>query len=567
MDNKKANICSNIFQSIPELVLSFLMALAMIVGYAFSHADPQSAYAPAWPPAAISLVALIVLWVVLFAIVRLIYKWFDKQREGAAKRLDRSAFFYKRCFLISLLVIALLWLPYLVIYFPGALPWDGVRSMNQFITDAPLENHHPVVMNALYAGLMTLGRELRSDNLGLFLIVAFQYLACALIYVLCVKRLSRMDVPRWVPVASLVFFAIYPAWGIFAQAAFKDTLFNGIFCLFIITLAGLLTCKEADTPTPSKGAWAAFLGASLAVCFTRNNGIYIVVPTLIALVLYFAAKKFRQSPERRREGVYAGVTAGTVILVWALVFQVVWPALGIQTKEDKEMMSVPFQQTARCLLEHPDDVTPEEKEAIANILPYDELPSLYNPDLSDPVKESMLDPDGNMTAEERSAYMRSWLSMGLRHPATYIRAMVANTYAYFYPFVIVGEDIDRPVFPLYQQGEPINQDFDVHYIMPESMREKATSLLVGQLYVPVLNVLYSPAPYVWIFLALAVYAMRTRNGRALLVALPIAVLLLTILAGPLNGHLRYVLPMAASLPVLMGCILERTSCGEGNADA
>ena len=53
--------------------------------------------------------------------------------------------------------------------------------MNQFITAAPLENHHPVMMNALYAALMTLGRSVRSDNFGLFMIVAFQYVVCVVV--------------------------------------------------------------------------------------------------------------------------------------------------------------------------------------------------------------------------------------------------------------------------------------------------------------------------------------------------------------------------------------------------
>ena len=69
----------------------------------------------------------------------------------------------------------------LAAFFPGSLPWDAVRSMNQFITAAPLENHHPVMMNALYAALMTLGRSVRSDNFGLFMIVAFQYVVCVVV--------------------------------------------------------------------------------------------------------------------------------------------------------------------------------------------------------------------------------------------------------------------------------------------------------------------------------------------------------------------------------------------------
>ncbi len=52
------------------------------------------------------------------------------------------------------------------------------------------------------------------------------------------------------------------------------------------------------------------------------------------------------------------------------------------------------------------------------------------------------------------------------------------------------------------------------------------------------------------------YAVRTRNARALLLAIPFLGLLITVAVGPLNGHLRYVLPLAAALPIYASCILD-----------
>ncbi|MDE8702835.1 DUF6020 family protein [Adlercreutzia equolifaciens] len=587
------------------LICAFFMALANLAGFVCSRATAEDSYALHWPAAPVAIGAIVAMTLVAYLLLSLLFRWFD--RHTGWRTFYPSGFFARHPFLISAVIIALAWLPYLIVYFPGTLTWDGARSMNQFITDAPLENHHPVLMNALYAGLMTLGRTLYSDNLGLLLVVGFQYAACVAAFSLSVRQLVRMEAPRGLTIASLVFYAVYPGWGIFAQTAIKDTLFFAVFCCFSLVLLRLLR-----SPQPTRGMWVGLLLASLALCFTRNNGIYIVLPTLAAVALYFWAKKRRETREHARAAAATGrseaipstrqpaharhatstqpmiqarsqhatqppsdgasspdsarnttrrpaLTAlgvlAACLVTYALVFQVAWPALGINTKEDKEMLSVPFQQTARTLLEHPDDVTDQERAAIAAILPYDQLADTYLPDLADPIKEALISEDGSLSGANRSNYFAAWLSMGLRHPATYLRATLANTYAYFYPWTIVGPDIDRPLFYVWMQGEPINKTFAVHNVMPDSVRRPVTHFLDQQLETPGIAVLYSPALYVWLFLILLAYAAHRRNRQAWVLAAPAIMLLITVLAGPLNGQLRYVLPIAAMLPLFAACVL------------
>lgn len=534
----------------PALVCALFIALANVAGYVCSRAVPDDGYALHWPSAPALVAVVAVLWAVGYLLLRTLFRWLDRGSRRGWRTVAENGFFGRHCLLVSAAVIALCWLPYLIIYFPGTLTWDGARSMNQFITDAPLENHHPVLMNLLYAGLMTLGRTLYSDNLGLLLIVLLQYAACVAAFSLSVRQLVSMKAPRWLVIASLAFFALYPGWGLFAQTAIKDTLFFAVFCLFALSLLRLMASAR---PTPSAWAWAA--AAGLALCFTRNNGVYIVLPSLLALAALFGlGRAFPRRAGRRRARTALGVAVACAA-AYLLAMNMAWPALGVNTKENKEMLSVPFQQTARVLLEHPGDVTDAERDAIAAVLPYDELADLYLPDLADPVKESLKDESGNLEGEARDAYFRAWLSMGLRHPATYLRATLANTYAYFYPWAIVGPDVDRPLWYVWMQGEPINKTFKVHNLTPDELRRPVTKFFDAQLSIPVLSAIYSPALYVWAFLILVAYAAHRGNRRALVLAVPLAMLLLTVLAGPLNGQLRYALPIACALPLLAGCLL------------
>lgn len=538
----------------PALVCALFIALANVAGYVCSRAVPDDGYALHWPSAPALVIVVATLWAVGYLLLRALFRWLDRGSRRGWRTVAENGFFCRHCLLVSAAVIALCWLPYLIIYFPGTLTWDGARSMNQFITDAPLENHHPVLMNLLYAGLMTLGRTLYSDNLGLLLIVLLQYAACVAAFSFSVRQLVSMKAPRWLVIASLAFFALYPGWGLFAQTAIKDTLFFAVFCLFVLSLLRLMASARL---APSAWAWAA--ATALALCFTRNNGVYIALPSLLALAaLYGLGRTFPRRAGRHRARTALGIAVACAA-AYLLAMNVAWPALGVCTKENKEMLSVPFQQTARVLLEHSDDVTDAERDAIAAVLPYDELADLYLPDLADPVKESLKDESGNLEGEARDAYFRAWLSMGLRHPATYLRATLANTYAYFYPWAIVGPDVDRPLWYVWMQGEPINKTFKVHNLMPDEVRRPVTKFFDAQLDIPVLSAIYSPALYVWAFLILVAYATHRGNRRALVLAVPMAMLLITVLAGPLNGQLRYTLPIACALPLLAGCLLAPAS--------
>lgn len=600
-------------REIPTVVCAAVLSCAFVFGYYFSNASAADGWAVGLPGKFVLALLLLLSFLLAFGGLYLAFRAADRAlargkdagalgcctadralARGKAKDAPaRSGIFgkalrmvQKRPFAAFFVMIAVCWLPYLVVYFPGTLPWDGARSMNQFITDAPLQNHHPVLMNALYAGLMSLGRVLYSDNLGLLLIVCFQYLVSAAAFAAAVKQLFEMGAPRWCWLGSLAFFALFPIWGMNAPVAYKDTLFYGVFCWFVLCVLRFVLCLRdgvgggvADDAANAAGDVGHVPGgvrklalmvllASLAVCFTRNNGIYVVAPVLAVLLVVCIVARRRKGLPARLPALVAGVL-GCVVLAYLLAFKAIYPAMGIAAQENKEMLSVPFQQTARCLLEHPDDVTPEERAAIDAVLPYDSLASAYIPDLSDPVKESVRFEDGNVPPDALRSYLKAWLSMGMRHPVTYLKAFVANTYAYFYPFVIVGPELSRPVFTTENVGLPINKDFDVHCLAPDGIRTQVAVFFDTQMHMPVLELVFSPASYVLLLVILSAYMFRTRNWWGLLVALPAWLLLLTVLAGPLNGHLRYILPIAAALPLYLGMIVAparlRPACASEGA--
>ena len=196
----------------------------------------------------------------------------------------------------------------------------------------------------------------------------------------------------------------------------KDGLYTAVITLYFAVYIDI--CHSFSK---RKAVYLFLLGIS--VCLTRNNGIHLVLPSLI-LLFFFLVKGARK---------YAFIVAVCVFACYLGVEKGAAPALGVAPGSRCEMLSVPFQQTARYLREYPDDVTASEKKAINRILDYDVLAEKYNPELSDPVKITFRfrdnDDDPKLDGYMKD-YFKAWFAMFRRHPGVYIQATLNNIYSY-----------------------------------------------------------------------------------------------------------------------------------------
>ena len=83
-------------------------------------------------------------------------------------------------FLVAFLLILAGWLPYILIFWPGSVPYDGFRQLNMFAGNQRFTNKHPWELSLIMGALMTIGNVI-SDNWGIFMVVG----VLALIYAVC----------------------------------------------------------------------------------------------------------------------------------------------------------------------------------------------------------------------------------------------------------------------------------------------------------------------------------------------------------------------------------------------
>ena len=293
-----------------------------------------------------------------------------------------------------------------------------------------------------------------------------------------------------------MFFSVVPAFGGYAQAVIKDNIFTALLALFFIIYIDI--CIQHGKNIEIKKMVILFL-VGMMVCLSRNNGVYIVIPSMVCLTLYVQKERSRY----------------VILLICLMVcYQglegYVAPQLGVEKGSVKEVLSIPFQQTARYIKEYPEEVTLKEKKAINDILSYDGIKENYNPEISD---------------------------------------FVNNTFSYYYPFYnekVLGD------YQFYIKGAPVATGyFDIHYITPVKIRTVLAEYAQIWKKVPGFSQLVDPGFYTWILLLLAGYLIYRKRTRDILLLIGPAINILICIASPVNGLLRYALPLMACTPLLI----------------
>ncbi|MBQ1490952.1 MAG: hypothetical protein IIZ39_03240, partial [Blautia sp.] len=396
----------------------------------------------------------------------------------------------------------------------------------------PYTTLHPWVCTHAFGLLMSLGRRL-GDNVGVFCITATFAVIEAFCYGKACQYMKRWPLGRMAD-KIWIFFAFYPAFMVYAQSVVKDGPYIAFFTLFFTLLAdtALSSGKKAGARR-----YASLFFLALLICLFRRNGAFIALPALLFFALW--------EKGRRRLIPIMGA-----FLVFALFWGTgrVGDSLGIERASARAILTIPFQQTARIARDFPEDISKEEREAIEGVLPYKKLASRYQEDLSDPIKNLYKEEAG---AKEITAFLQTWAHLCLRHPLSSLEAFLAGSFGYLYPFYHF-ETLDALDLAMSRHPSVDLGAFDISYFFGERIRFLFDGYVRLWEKVPVLSLSFHPAFYTWLLLFLAGYLLSRRRAKGILFLLPAAISVAVCLSSPVNGYLRYALPLAASSPALCG---------------
>lgn len=497
---------------------------------------------------AVSLVAGILLGCILcFMSYRLSAR--ERKQECGQVFLGQGKVFW-----IALALIVLCWVPCYLAYYPAICAYDTNVQTGQ-IVDGAYNDHHPIAHTLLVAGAMEAGERLFGDvNTGIALYAALQmlFLAGALAY--GISLLNRFRVRRVFRVLLLLYAMLFPFHWYMSISVIKDTVFSAFFLLQVLSFYGIL--REGGNSRKITGLDISFFIGTLGMILFRNNGKYAMMVLLFFLFLaLWKGKQCRRLWGRMFLNAMVAFLAGNLLLT--ALFRVTNAEQG----DRREMLSMPIQQMARCMLYHggigvlpEDDATMEEQDkALINDFLLDESYREYRPDISDPVKRHTNTYVPRYRTEE---FVTTYLNLLAEYPGDYINAVLAVNAGYLFPgdttHAVINENgVDKGLG--YVQTRWVDAELNPRGIYKDSkwelLHEKLEDWADRNAYldIPVLKYMFVPGSYLWLYLLLACILILQKRYRMLLPLSPVLGYYITLFLGP-TVQLRYLYPLMIVLP-------------------
>ena len=444
--------------------------------------------------------------------------------------------------------LALMWVPFLLIKFPGALCWDTWDMLNRYFHGVP-NNHHSIAFTLAAGSLVSAFEGMGHPGWGLWLFVCLIFALMVFVFGYAWNTLVDLGVPA-VARAVLVCLWVFDPYVIgYIGVLMKDVPYS---VLFLLLTCVLVRWKLGQHAFPiSAGQIALLVACCLGICLCRKNGAYILF--VLALVVLVIELKCRLP---KRLSLVLGLAFVLFLATEALLMQVSH-ASPTDPNRSGEAFSLPFQQTARYVRDHGDELEDWERSAIDNILHVDTLAQRYDPRIADPVKDL-----ATVNGDTLMPYLRAWFHGLVRHPGSYFSATMEQFYYLFVPsaeqddvVLYLDDDVGYELNTRIAMSEltDVNKGQFVGPAFLVAAKEWAVNTFEAMHNNPFIAVLCNVSFNFYVFMLLFVLTLLNGKPRDAVAYLPALFTVAFVFLGPvLHGHPRYMFPVIYAVPLLLG---------------
>ena len=445
-----------------------------------------------------------------------------------------AGFFGKHIYRNVIILLMILWLPIMILNYPGNHNADFIGQLMQTTGDMPWSEHHPIILTAFIGMFFGAFKAVFGNyDLALFTWILLQSLGLAAALSLTLSYLKKKGAGQELLLTVLAVYVLTPIYSNIATTAIKDVPFAAA-CIWYCILT-VRYYEDVSAFMKDRSLLIKIIIASALICICRNNGSIIVFVNGIVMCVY-GLNKARSDDKKDIKnlvrktlfflilpiGLYTAMSSGIKAYVHA------------ESDGLKEMLSIPMQQTALTLTRFEDELTAEEISSINALFGnYKDMIESYDPFISDPVKQYY---DTGASPAVVSGYLKTWFKMFFKHPGTYIESFFMSTYGWFDP----------------ETDTSVRYELDSEYFTKTGLFEGADELLI-YFYryidrISFFGMLQSPGLWTWVMLLL----IRRRKDNLHLYPMQL-ITLLVCMAGPcFMKHARYAFPIMFTIPFLMG---------------
>ena len=528
----------------PFKILAFIFSILMVLGYSYDNIGSAYLVFGNITFIIISIIKLFIFYRIFDISINITYDYLCNYKiKDKIKNNKIIELFNKHPFLFSFLVIIICYIPYMIAYYPAVLGYDPANQIKEVMglhtrymdsvvlldPSVTITNFNPVLHTLLLGGCFKLGYTIGSVNLGLFIYVLIQVLFVASTFAYTIYYMKKRGVSNKLIFIVLAIYALVPAFPFYAINTNKDMIFSCLVLLYCIKLYDLIRYEQSTNN---------YISLFIIILFTmlaRNNGIITIMLSLPFVLIWLKNKR--------------KMVIICLIGLLACYFgynKVLLPAFKISNTSVREVLSIPFQQTARLAKYHEEAFSDEDKKIIDKILTFDTLKERYREDLSDPVKNKF---NIYTTNDDLIDYFGVWFKGLVNYPVVYLDATINNVYGYFYPET-------SKWYIYYKYNTKLEEaGFDYHYVSSlKDMRNVLSSYGNTFPKIPVIGLITNIAFTGWVYLFLLAALIVKKEYKYIPVVLPALSFLLVCIASPANTYFRYALPYIMSLPVML-CLL------------
>ncbi|MDE6603343.1 MAG: hypothetical protein K2K90_14575 [Lachnospiraceae bacterium] len=532
---KRALFLSEVFFPVPvRILLAAVFSALQVLGLVYSHLGIGSV-----PEA--------VLWVVCFTPLTfagqnmLFFLAKETAESAEGSRRGRKGSFAGA----FALVFGGFCIPFAT-YYPAIMAYDVIPQLDQ-IRVSGLTTHHPLIHTLMLKGCLAAGELLaflpNPDRAGLamYSVLQMAVVAACFAYVYC--SLVRLGVSKWLCYAFVLCAAVFPTHGMLAVSITKDTIYAALTMVFTVFVYELAAGGES----PRTGWFACYGILTALLLLFRNNSVYAWILYVIAASFFILRKKafFRK----------ACAFHGAAFLLYLILNTLMVQAVSATSDTyAREMLSVPAQQIARVAQYHREELTQEDREAIAAVWG-ENLPE-YVSAIADRSKK-----DITGDRETLRIFAREWVSLGLRYPGEYLQAfLLKNKGMWDLTDVTYLNDVYSYAKGYLQITYPSDQQPYMEVLAPGYVRHQKLQPLQSLYryfaagdelwrYCPPVALVMQPAFYCYLLLFYCLCCIGLKKPVLMLPAVYLLALAGTLLLGPCVLT-RYVYPLMLSVTPL-----------------
>ena len=248
-------------KNLTAVLLSIICSLCYIVGKSYAITGSDALLLSNTYQISFSLICCFGLFIFLTCIFHLCINMLDNITLNV---LAEGNWRKKRYLYILLIFVS--WLPYMIAYYPGCMPFDTFGQLNQYLGLSHMSNHFPIVSTYLVGWCYSIGNALGS-NVGLFIYVIAQALVGALAFSEVCIRIEKIGLPKVALYITLGFYCIIPIWATSVVSIVKDYTYYPIMLLYVLVYIDMV--KERKI-----GDWkriVKYIILSVLTVFFRNE--------------------------------------------------------------------------------------------------------------------------------------------------------------------------------------------------------------------------------------------------------------------------------------------------------